>query len=283
MNKVSTIEALRQQVSQWKQAGETVAFVPTMGNLHQGHLSLLAKAKTRADKVVVSIFVNPLQFDNKADLSAYPHTLEADIKKLESEQCDILFTPTAELIYPNSMAAQTIVSVPNMDDKLCGKHRSGHFEGVATVVLKLFNIVQADIAIFGEKDFQQVALIKTMVADLNVPIEIVSAPTYREISGLAMSSRNQYLTEQQREQAAGLYQTLISIKQKIEQGSDKFSQLQQQAIDNLTKLGFKPDYVDIRRTDNLAVAKSGDKSLQILAAAQLGQARLIDNITCHLD
>lgn len=282
MNIVSTIETLRKQVTQWKQAGETIAFVPTMGNLHQGHLSLLTKAKSLADKVVVSIFVNPLQFNNKADLSAYPRTLAADIQQLQSNQCDLLFTPMADVIYPHGMTAHTIVTVPNMD-KLCGKHRPAHFDGVATVVLKLFNMVQADIAVFGEKDFQQVALIKTMVADLNMPIDIISVPTLRETSGLAMSSRNQYLTKQQREQAAELYQTLLTVKQKIEQGSDDFLQLQKEAVDTLTALGFEPDYVDIRRSDNLALAKLGDKSLQILVAAQLGTARLIDNIACHLD
>ena len=283
MNTVSTIEALREQVSQWKQVGEIVAFVPTMGNLHQGHLSLLAKAKELADKVVVSIFVNPLQFDDKADLSAYPRTLEADIQQLESSQCDLLFNPTADVMYPQGMKSQTIVTVPRMDDKLCGQNRPGHFDGVATVVTKLFNMVQADVAVFGEKDYQQLLLIKTMVHDLDLPIEIVGAQTYREKSGLAMSSRNQYLTEQQRQQAAGLYQTLSSVKQQIEQGERNFLMLQQQAKSSLLELGFTPDYVDIRCADSLELATENDKSLRILAAARLGQTRLIDNIACDLD
>ena len=283
MNTVSTIEALREQVSQWKQVGEIVAFVPTMGNLHQGHLSLLAKAKELADKVVVSIFVNPLQFDDKADLSAYPRTLEVDIQQLESSQCDLLFTPTADVMYPQGMKSQTIVTVPNMDDKLCGRNRLGHFDGVATVVTKLFNMVQADVAVFGEKDYQQLLLIKTMVHDLDLPIVIVGAQTDGEKSGLAMSSRNQYLTEQQRKQAAGLYQTLSSVKQQIEQGERNFLMLQQQAKSSLLELGFTPDYVDIRCADSLELATENDKSLRILAAARLGQTRLIDNIACDLD
>ena len=244
---------------------------------------MLAKAKELADTVVVSIFVNPLQFDDKADLSAYPRTLEVDIQQLESSQCDLLFTPTADVMYPQGMKSQTIVTVPNMDDKLCGRNRLGHFDGVATVVTKLFNMVQADVAVFGEKDYQQLLLIKTMVHDLDLPIEIVGAQTYREKSGLAMSSRNQYLTEQQRQQAAGLYQTLSSVKQQIEQGERNFLMLQQQAKSSLLELGFTPDYVDIRCADSLELATENDKSLRILAAARLGQTRLIDNIACDLD
>lgn len=283
MKTVSSIAELRQQITDWKQAGDKIAFVPTMGNLHQGHLSLIAKAKELADKIVVSIFVNPLQFDEQADLSAYPRTLEADIFQLESSQCDLLFTPTADVIYPQGMGLQTIITVPNMDDKLCGQNRPGHFDGVATVVFKLFNMVQADVAVFGEKDYQQLLLIKTMVNDLDLPIEIIGAETYRESSGLAMSSRNQYLTEPQCQQAAGLYQTLLSLKQQIEQSAQNFLALQQQAMIRLTELGFTPDYVDIRRADNLDLATSNDKSLRILAAARLGNARLIDNIACDLD
>ncbi|MBE9533126.1 MAG: pantoate--beta-alanine ligase [Proteobacteria bacterium] len=283
MKTVTSITELRQHVIKWKKAGNKVAFVPTMGNLHQGHLSLITKAREIADKVVVSIFVNPLQFDDKADLSAYPRTLEADIQQLESSQCDLLFTPTADVMYPQGMEIQTIVTVPNMDDKLCGQNRPGHFDGVATVVLKLFNMVQADIAVFGEKDYQQLLLIKRMVKDLDLPITIVGAQTCREESGLAMSSRNQYLTEQQRQQAAGFYQTLSSVKQQIERGEQNFLALQQHAKSSLLELGFTPDYVDIRRADSLELATKNDKSLRILAAAQLGQARLIDNIACNLD
>ena len=282
MQTAKTITALRTHIKVWHQQNLTVALVPTMGNLHQGHLSLVTKAQELADKVVVSVFVNPLQFDDKTDLSAYPRTLEDDIQQLASVDCDLLFTPTSEMMYPKGEDVQTTISVPGMDDKLCGQDRPGHFDGVATIVNKLFNMVQADIAIFGEKDYQQLLLIKVMVEDLNFPIEVIGSPTHREPSGLAMSSRNQYLTEQQREQAAELYQTLLTVKAQLEQGEQSFNAIQQQAIEHLHNLGFSPDYVDIRRADNLEQATLGDKSLRILLAARLGNARLIDNIACNL-
>jgi pantoate--beta-alanine ligase len=282
MQTAKTITALRTQIKVWRQQNQTIGFVPTMGNLHQGHLSLVAKAQELADKVVVSVFVNPLQFNDKTDLSAYPRSLNEDIQQLASVNCDLLYIPTSEMMYPKGENVQTTISVPGMDDKLCGQDRPGHFDGVATIVNKLLNIVQADIAIFGEKDYQQLLLIKIMVEDLNLPIEIIGSPTYREPSGLAMSSRNHYLTDQQREQAAELYQTLLTVKVQLEQGELSFNIIQQQAIEHLHDLGFSPDYVDIRRADNLEQAKLGDKSLRVLLAARLGQARLIDNIACNL-
>lgn len=282
MQIVDSIELLREQVKQWRKDNQTVAFVPTMGNLHQGHLSLVTRAKDLADKVIVSIFVNPLQFDDKADLSAYPRTLEADIEKLILVDCALVFTPTPELIYPNGMDSHTVITVPGMDDKLCGRARPGHFDGVATVVAKLFNMVQADVAVFGEKDYQQLLLIKTMVKDLNFPVNVVGVPTHREKSGLAMSSRNQYLTSQQNEQAAGMYQLLLSVKNKLEQGEQNFVMLEQNAFKLLEEMGFKPDYIDIRCSDDLEPARIEDKSLRILVAARLGSARLIDNISCDL-
>ena len=282
MQSVETISALRAQVKAWREHRQTIAFVPTMGNLHQGHLSLVRKASELADRVVVSIFVNPLQFDDKADLSAYPRTVKADIHMLSSVDCDVIFTPTLDVMYPSGMASHTNVIAPDMDDKLCGLKRSGHFDGVATVVTKLLNIVQADIALFGEKDYQQLLLIKRLVRDLNIPVDILGSPTFREESGLAMSSRNQYLTEQQLEQASALYQTLLSVKQRIELGEQDFPALQLEALAKLQALGFEAEYVDIRRADDLAQAISGDKNLRILAAARLGKARLIDNIACNL-
>jgi pantoate--beta-alanine ligase len=282
MQSVETISALRAQIKAWRDRKQTIAFVPTMGNLHQGHLSLVRKARELADRVVVSIFVNPLQFDDKADLSAYPRTVKADIQLLSSVGCDVIFTPTIDVMYPKGMAPHTNVIVPNMNDKLCGLKRPGHFDGVATVVIKLLNIVQADIALFGEKDYQQLLLIKRLVRDLNLPVDILGAPTFREESGLAMSSRNQYLTEQQREQASNLYQTLLSVKERIEMGEQNFPALQLEAFSKLQGLGFGAEYVDIRRADDLAQAMSGDKNLRILAAARLGKARLIDNIACNL-
>lgn len=283
MKNITTVDELRQQIKDWKQAGQRVVLVPTMGNLHQGHLSLVNKAKQLADKVIVSIFVNPLQFDDKADLSAYPRTIEADIQQLTLVECDAVLLPTAEIMYPDGMDDQTIITVPGMDDKLCGQARPGHFDGVATVVAKLFNLVQADVAVFGEKDYQQLLLIKKMVGDLNLPIEIVGVPTFRETSGLAMSSRNQYLSEHQREQAASIYRILNEIKAKLKSGKVDFAELEHHARAELKQLGFEPDYVNIRAAGNLESAQQSDKALRILLAARLGKARLIDNIACNLD
>lgn len=282
MQSVTQLDALRKQISQWRKDDLSIAFVPTMGNLHQGHLSLVEKAQTIAEKVVVSIFVNPLQFDDKADLKAYPRTLADDLNQLESIDCDLVFTPTADIVYPNGMDEQTLITVPSMDDKLCGKARPGHFDGVATVVVKLFNMVLPDSAVFGEKDYQQLLLIKKMTAELNIPIDIIGADTHREVNGLAMSSRNQYLSSQQRIDAAAIYQRLLAIKENLEQGDDNFSFIEEKAFTELQELGFVPDYVDIRRADNLEKAQKGDKSLRILVAARLGTARLIDNIACNL-
>ena len=282
MQIVKTASALRKEISQWRLQGLTIAFVPTMGNLHAGHLSLVKKAQQRADKVAVSIFVNPLQFNDQSDLSAYPRTLKADTEQLIESQCDLLFTPNQQSIYPEGMGAQTKVLVPNMDDKLCGLHRPGHFDGVATIVLKLLNLVQADVAVFGEKDYQQLLLIKKMVADLNLAIEIVGAPTCRESNGLAMSSRNQYLTDQQSQIAGELYNTMLSIVEQLSNGNKDFSLLCEQATERLMHFGFEPEYVDIRRDDNLELAISDDKEIRIFIAARLGQARLIDNLACNL-
>ncbi len=282
MQSVETITALRAQIKAWRDHKQTIAFVPTMGNLHQGHLSLVRKAGELVDKVVVSIFVNPLQFDDKADLSDYPRTLKADIQMLSSVGCHVIFTPSVDSMYPKGMTSHTHVIVPNMDDKLCGLKRPGHFDGVATVVTKLLNIVQADVAVFGEKDYQQLLLIKRLVRDLHLPIDVIGAPTFREESGLAMSSRNQYLTDQQRDQASGLYQTLLSIKQQIKLGEQQIPALELEAFTKLQQLGFEVEYVDIRRASDLAHATSGDRDLRILAAVRLGKARLIDNIACNL-
>jgi len=282
MDTVSSLHDLRQQVLSWHQQGLNIGFVPTMGNLHAGHLSLITEAKKRADKVIVSIFVNPLQFDDKADLSAYPRTLEADTQQLASTACDVLFTPSVETVYPKGMTDQTTVTVPMIGERLCGRHRPGHFDGVATVVSKLLNMVAPDSAVFGEKDFQQLLLIKKLVHDLNMPVDIISSETYREQSGLAMSSRNQYLSEAERLLAVEIYQTLQKIKQQLKQGELNFSLLCQQAEQNLKQQGFIPDYVEICRETDLMPANHQDKDLRILIAAQLGPARLIDNIACHL-
>jgi pantoate--beta-alanine ligase len=283
MRKLEKLLDLRTQVRQWRELGQTIAFVPTMGNLHDGHLSLVSKAKTLADRVVVSIFVNPLQFNDKSDLAAYPRTLAEDERRLAESHCDLLFAPSEQEMYPNGMQPHTQVHVPNMDDKLCGLGRPGHFDGVATVVTKLLNMVNADVAVFGEKDYQQLLLIKTMVKDLAVPTQIVGAPTLREANGLAMSSRNQYLTEAEREQAALLYKTLTDIHDRVIAGEKDFTQLQSRAIERLNQAGFETEYFEIRRSADLELAKPiEDIQLHILVAARLGKARLIDNIACNL-
>jgi pantoate--beta-alanine ligase len=283
MQIVESILSLRGQIKTWRAENQTIAFVPTMGNLHEGHISLVKKAQTLADKVVVSIFVNPLQFDDKQDLANYPRTLQADIEKLTQVGCNLLFTPDNEVMYPQGKDFHTFIHVPGMDDKLCGLERPGHFDGVATVVTKFFNIVQADVAVFGEKDYQQLLLIRKLVADLNLPIKIVGAATVREDNGLAMSSRNQHLNETLKQQAAALYSNLLELKRQLESGNQDYSALLSQAHTQLTASGFTLDYIDIRRAEDLQLANSEeDKELRLLAAGRVGSVRLIDNIACNL-
>lgn len=283
MQVVDNTIALRTRIKTWRANNDVIAFVPTMGNLHEGHLSLVKKARELADRIIVSIFVNPLQFNDKNDLEKYPRTLTKDINLLSELDCDLVFTPDVSTMYPQGMDEQTSIHVPGMDDKLCGLERPGHFDGVATVVTKLFNMVQADIAVFGEKDYQQLLLIKKLVHDLNIPIDIVGAPTRREDSGLAMSSRNNLLTDAQRQQAPLLYQQLVAIKTALENGETDFDALTKAACHQLKEAGFEPEYLDIRRADNLQTAQAGEKvALRILGAARLGSVRLIDNIECDL-
>ncbi|QYJ97019.1 pantoate--beta-alanine ligase [Shewanella alkalitolerans] len=272
------IAAIRAQVRQWKQAGETVAFVPTMGNLHQGHITLVTEALKRADHVVVSIFVNPMQFGQNEDLDAYPRTLAADQAALEAAGAELLFTPTPAIIYPKGMDKQTFVEVPGLSEELCGASRPGHFRGVTTIVCKLFNIVQPDVALFGKKDFQQLMVIKAMVEDLSLPIEIVGVDTIRESSGLAMSSRNGYLSEAQKQQAAQLKRTLDEMAEAIAKGQ-AIPNVVQRAQEQLHQAGFKPDYLSVRNAADLREAQDSDKQLVILAAAFMGSTRLIDNLS----
>ncbi|WP_281212484.1 pantoate--beta-alanine ligase [Shewanella insulae] len=272
------IAAIRTQVRQWRLAGETVAFVPTMGNLHQGHITLVTEALKRADHVVVSIFVNPMQFGQNEDLDAYPRTLAADQAALEAAGAELLFTPTPAIIYPKGMDKQTFVEVPGLSEELCGASRPGHFRGVATIVCKLFNIVQPDQALFGKKDFQQLMVIKAMVEDLSLPIEIVGVDTIRESSGLAMSSRNGYLSEAQKQQAAQLKRTLDEMAEAIAQGQ-AIPNVVQHAQEQLHHAGFKPDYLSVRNAADLREVQADDKQLVILAAAFMGSTRLIDNLT----
>jgi len=271
------ISQIRQQVRAWHAKGETVAFVPTMGNLHLGHITLIKEAVKRADHVVASIFVNPMQFGQNEDLDAYPRTLAADQQALTEAGAELLFTPTPAIIYPKGMAQQSFVEVPKISDQLCGTSRPGHFRGVATVVCKLFNIVQPDIALFGRKDFQQLLVIKTMVADFSMPIEIVGVDTIRETSGLAMSSRNGYLSQVQKDKATTLKRTMDAMSAAIQQG-ESISNAIQAGHSQLTDAGFKPDYLEVRNASDLSQASHNDMELVILAAAYMGDTRLIDNL-----
>lgn len=280
METVNDLDSLRQLRRRWRQAGETVALVPTMGNLHAGHLALVERAGQLARRVVVSIFVNPAQFERAADLAAYPRTPEEDRQKLTTAGVDCLFAPEAAAIYPAGQLA-TRVEVPELSEILEGASRPGHFTGVATIVCKLFNLVEPEIALFGEKDFQQLALLRRMAADLNMAVELVSLPTVRESDGLAMSSRNRLLNAEQRRLAPLLHQTLRETAAQLtvtDHGVHGVGDHGQQAMAKLRRLGFDPDYVEIRRRHDLAPAGVDDRQLVILAAAWLGQVRLIDNL-----
>ncbi len=274
---IQDIVQLRALIRQWRSAGERIAFVPTMGNLHQGHLHLVDTAKQRADRVIVSIFVNPMQFGANEDLDKYPRTLDQDCKGLTEHGADAVFTPTPQLMYPRGLDVQTFVEVPLLGDHHCGASRAGHFRGVSTVVTKLFNLVQPDIACFGQKDYQQLAIIRQMVADLSMPIEIIGVPTIRAEDGLALSSRNGYLTAEQRAIAPELYRTLQWMKQQLNQGFSELRILEQQAKERLNAAGFKADYVNISNRQSLQLATDHQAPLVILAAAYLGTTRLIDN------
>ncbi len=275
----TSIDLIRQQVSDWKAQQATVAFVPTMGNLHAGHMELVKQARNSADHVVVSIFVNPLQFNEAADFELYPRTLENDVNQLQAEGVDALFAPEAAEIYPQGQLSATKVLVPGLGDILEGEHRPGHFTGVTTVVNKLFNLVQPDLAIFGEKDYQQLMLIRRMVSDLNMPVQIISVATCREADGLAMSSRNSRMSAQQRQQAPAIYHALKDIVDRISHGEHDFARLEQSAMAELGQQGFDAEYIAIRRTYDLMIPADQDQSLVVLAAARLGNIRLIDNMT----
>jgi pantoate--beta-alanine ligase len=278
---VQAIDALREELKSWRRAGETIAFVPTMGNLHAGHIALVKRAQELGSKVVVSIFVNPTQFDRKEDLAAYPRTLAEDCSKLQAGGADLVFTPTSALMYPTGGLA-TKVDVPGISALLEGASRPGHFTGVSTVVCKLFHLVQPDVAVFGEKDFQQLMLIRQMVRDLDMDIHIEGLPTVREADGLALSSRNGYLTTAERKLAAGLQLTLREVVDALHKGRQDYASLQVEAMQSLASRSFQPDYVEIRRAVDLLPAQAGDDDLVVLGSAWLGKARLIDNIALTL-
>ena len=264
------------EVRAWRKNNQRVAFVPTMGNLHAGHLQLVREAKKYADNVIVSIFVNPTQFGVNEDFSTYPRTELRDCELLATEGCNAVFLPNVETIYaPN---AQTMVSVSQISENYCGASRAGHFDGVATVVCKLFNIIQPDVALFGLKDFQQFAVIQTMTRDLHLLIELIGVSTVRESDGLAMSSRNGYLTQKERETAPLFYQILQNARDNL-LADKSIAEVEQFAILELTKLGFVVDYFNVARRYDLQPATKNDKNLIILAAAKLGKTRLIDNLS----
>jgi pantoate--beta-alanine ligase len=279
MQIVNTVQALRTLIYTWKVAGERIAFVPTMGNLHAGHCQLVTAAQQHADKVVVSIFVNPTQFGAGEDFDSYPRTEAQDTEKLQAIDTDVLFLPSvAEMYAPN---AKTVVSVAGLSELYCGASRVGHFDGVATVVCKLFNMVQPDVALFGLKDFQQLAVIRTMVNDLNMPVDIIGIDTVREANGLAMSSRNGYLTPAEHQLAPLLYQSLCAAREAMVAGLD-YSSVEKNALSTLENAGFQPDYFRICRSLDLAPAQQGDTELVLLVAAKLGKTRLIDNMSVAL-
>lgn len=283
MQTVTTIAEVRSAVAAWHAAGARVAFVPTMGNLHAGHIHLVSEARKRADRVVASIFVNPLQFGPSEDFAAYPRTLAADQEKLAAAGCELLFAPTEQEMYPLGRDGLTFVEVPALSDILCGAFRPGHFRGVATVVSKLFHIVQPDVALFGEKDYQQLLVIRLMVRDLNMGLEIVGVPTVRETDGLAMSSRNGYLAADERQLATEVYATLQAVAAGVQGGVSDYAALEASAVARLERAGFRPDYVSVRRAADLGVPQVGDRRLVALAAARLGNTRLIDNLLIDLD
>ena len=282
MNTVQTLQQLRAAISQARSADKRIALVPTMGNLHAGHIALIKQAVERADFVVASIFVNPLQFGPNEDLDSYPRTLAEDQSKLFDAGCNLLFTPSAEDMYPQGMDQHTTVSVPGVSAGLCGGSRPGHFDGVATVVCKLLNMVQPDMALFGEKDYQQLAVIRKMVADLNMPVQIFGVPIVRDEDGLALSSRNGYLSAQQRASAPALQQCMQAVKAHIKNVRNDYAVLFEQFNTDLQAAGFRLDYVELRDALSLQLADANSTQLVLLAAAYLGTTRLIDNLIFEL-
>jgi pantoate--beta-alanine ligase len=275
---VSEPAELRARLDAWRREDRVIGFVPTMGNLHAGHLDLVRAAAARADRVVVSIFVNPLQFGPGEDYAAYPRTLEADLALLAREDCALVFTPDEAALYPRGREDATRVEVPGLSDILCGASRPGHFSGVASVVARLFNLVQPGFAAFGEKDFQQLVIIRRMTDELCFPVEILPVPTRRESDGLAMSSRNRYLDAAERAAAPALFGALQAAAGRIMAGERDFVALQHSGMENIRSAGLDPEYFEVRRREGLGLPSHDDRRLVILTAARLGRARLIDNL-----
>lgn len=278
MDTVTSVAAVREQVRKWRAEGLRIAFVPTMGNLHPGHVSLIEAARRHGQRFVASIFVNPMQFGPNEDFAHYPRTPHEDERMLAAAGCSLMFMPNVSEIYPHGAERATRVEVPHLSRILCGEFRPGHFEGVATVVAKLFNIVQPDVSVFGEKDYQQLTVIRRMVEDLCLPVQIVGAPTLREADGLAMSSRNQYLSEAQRRLAPQIFATLSAAARRLQGGDSDFASIERAGVQTLESAGFRPDYFAIRQAEDLAPPSAQTRHLVVLTAAHLGKARLIDNL-----
>ena len=282
MFQATTVTELRQYLQRWRSRGRSIAFIPTMGNLHAGHLSLIDKGQALCDRSICSIFVNPMQFGPNEDWNHYPRTLERDLELLEGAGCDLAYMPTASELYPDGLDKISKVHVTDLTDDYEGKHRPGHFTGVATVVLKLFNIVRPDISVFGKKDFQQYRVICKMVEDFNLDVQIVGQETTREPSGLATSSRNQYLDAGQLEQAALIYRTLQDAARQIDEGDRDYAAIERRAIKRLDGAGFKTDYFRVCNPETLLPATPDDRELVILVTAALGTTRLLDNVEISL-
>lgn len=274
---VHSKQELEEQLAEWRRQGDHIALVPTMGNLHMGHLSLVQLAREHAERVVVSVFVNPTQFGENEDFDQYPRTLERDTRRLKKAAADLIFAPDVETMYPFGLKDATTISVPRITENFCGATRPGHFDGVTSVVARLFALVQPDLAVFGQKDYQQQLVIRHMSLDLNLPVAIITGATVREEDGLAMSSRNQYLSEEERSKAPVLFEVLSAVGNDLQNGRRDFESLESESAEKLTKAGFGVDYFSIRRAQNLEIPDRDCDELVVLAAANLGDARLIDN------
>ena len=283
MESIFDVQSLRAQSKAWQLSGLTVAIVPTMGNLHSGHLSLLERAQDLADRTIVSIFVNPIQFGVGEDYDSYPSTIKEDLQKLEIAGVDTVFMPDLKELYPGGTEVDTRITVPEISDILCGEYRKGHFSGVATVVAKLLINSTPDYALFGEKDFQQVLVIRRMVVDMLLPVQIVSMPTCRETDGLAISSRNRYLSRQERGKSSAIYSALQSAVERLRNGAFTVEEIEQEGVLSLTEMGMKVEYFSIRRQKDLLPVNSSDRNIVVLTAVWLGSARLIDNLKVTLD
>lgn len=283
MKTIRDIQTLREVLQGFRQDGDTIALVPTMGGLHQGHMGLVRLASEYAERVVTSVFVNPTQFGLREDFANYPRTFDTDRRKLSRGGVDIMFAPTHEEIYPFGVASMTSVSVPGLSTVLCGEHRPGHFDGVTSVVNRLFNTIAPDVAVFGQKDYQQLAIIRRMVADLHMPVKILAGPTFRDKTGLALSSRNRYLTDAERERAGELYATICDCRDQYLTGVRDLEVLEKSGFERLARAGFEPEYLSVRKSGDLSLPDEDSLFLVVLAAARMGDTRLIDNVLFEID